>query len=51
MTEKGSLLVGYQPVKDKCNSFRMIVHSAAVGHVHMDYVLDEIERLAADLTL
>ncbi|XP_062520283.1 glutamate decarboxylase 1-like [Corticium candelabrum] len=51
MTEKGSLLLGYQPVKDKCNSFRMIVHSSAVGHADMDYVLDEIERLAADLTL
>jgi glutamate decarboxylase len=50
MTEKGSLLVGYQPIKDKCNSFRMIVHNSAVSYKDMDYVLDEIERLGKDLT-
>eukprot|EP00118_Oscarella_pearsei_P023383 m.279457 g.279457 ORF g.279457 m.279457 type:complete len:502 (+) comp40624_c0_seq9:58-1563(+) len=51
MTEKGSLLVGYQPCKEICNYFRMIVHSDAVGHDDMDYVLEEIERLGKDLVL
>jgi len=49
MTLKGSMMVGYQPLKDRVNFFRMIIISAAVTHEDMDFVLDEIERLGKDL--
>lgn len=49
MTLNGTLLVGYQPLKDHVNFFRMVVVSAAVTHSDMDFVLDEIERLGHDL--
>ena len=42
-------MVGYQPLKDRVNFFRMIIISAAVTHEDMDFVLDEIERLGKDL--
>lgn len=43
------MMVGYQPLKDHANFFRMIVISAAVTHGDMDFVLDEIESLGMDL--
>ncbi|KAJ3598374.1 hypothetical protein NHX12_001884 [Muraenolepis orangiensis] len=49
MLKKGSLMVGYQTHRDKVNFFRMIVISPLVGPTHMDFVLDEIHRLGADL--
>ncbi|XP_065053236.1 acidic amino acid decarboxylase GADL1-like [Rhopilema esculentum] len=49
MTLKGSMMVGYQPLKDHVNFFRMIVISSVVTHEDMDFVLDEIERLGKDL--
>ena len=42
-------MVGYQPLKDHVNFFRMIVISSVVTHEDMDFVLDEIERLGKDL--
>ena len=49
MTLAGTMMIGYQPLKDHVNFFRMIVISSAVTHADMDFVLDEIERLGKDL--
>lgn len=49
MTLEGTLIVGYQPLKEEGNFFRMIVVSPATNKDDMDFILDEIERLGKDL--
>jgi len=50
MTIEGTLMIGYQPLKDEKNFFRMITVSPGVTHADMDFLLDEIERLGKDLS-
>ncbi len=49
MTLNGTMMIGYQPLKDLGNFFRMVVVSAAVTRVDMEFVVDEIHRLGKDL--
>ncbi|KAK1893540.1 Cysteine sulfinic acid decarboxylase [Dissostichus eleginoides] len=49
MIKRGTMMVGYQPLGDKVNFFRMIVLSTLVSKEDMDFFLDEIERLGNDL--
>ncbi|KAI9530698.1 hypothetical protein NQZ68_000189 [Dissostichus eleginoides] len=49
MIKQGTMMVGYQPLGDKVNFFRMIVLSTLVSKEDMDFSLDEIERLGNDL--
>ncbi|KAI4789774.1 hypothetical protein KUCAC02_035038 [Chaenocephalus aceratus] len=49
MIKQGTMMVGYQPLGDKVNFFRMIVLSTLVSKEDMDFFLDEIERLGNDL--
>lgn len=49
MVKKGSMMIGYQPLEDKVNFFRLIVLSPQVCKKDMDFCLDEIERLGNDL--
>ena len=49
MMEKGSTMVGYQPLGDKPNFFRMIVSNCATTHPDIDFLLDEVERLGEEL--
>jgi len=49
MTLEGTLLIGYQPLKEIKNAFRMITVSPVVNYTDMDFLLDEIERLGKDL--
>ena len=49
MMLKGSLMVGYQPLDDKPNFFRMIVSNAASQLEDIYFMLDEIEELGRDL--
>uniref|UniRef100_A0A8C4ETV1 Glutamate decarboxylase like 1 n=1 Tax=Dicentrarchus labrax TaxID=13489 RepID=A0A8C4ETV1_DICLA len=49
MMKKGSMMVGYQPHRDKANFFRMIVISPQASRLDMDFVLDEIHNLGKDL--
>ncbi|XP_034004890.1 cysteine sulfinic acid decarboxylase-like isoform X1 [Trematomus bernacchii] len=49
MIKQGTMMVGYQPLGDKVNFFRMIVLSTLVSKDDMDFFLDEIERLGNDL--
>lgn len=47
--KQGTMMVGYQPLGDKVNFFRMVVFSPLVSQKDMDFFLDEIERLGSDL--
>lgn len=49
MVKQGTMMVGYQPLGDKVNFFRVIVFSPLVSQRDMDFFLDEIERLGNDL--
>nr|ABF22453.1 cysteine sulfinic acid decarboxylase [Takifugu rubripes] len=49
MMKKGSMMVGYQPLENKVNFFRMVVLSPLVSQEDMDFCLDEIERLGNDM--
>ncbi|TKS77626.1 Cysteine sulfinic acid decarboxylase [Collichthys lucidus] len=49
MMKQGTMMVGYQPLADKVNFFRLVVLSPQVSTKDMDFFLDEIERLGNDL--
>eukprot|EP00062_Callorhinchus_milii_P005568 gi/632945142/ref/XP_007887890.1/ PREDICTED: glutamate decarboxylase-like protein 1 [Callorhinchus milii] len=49
MMKKGSMMVGYQPHRDKVNFFRQIIISPLVRREDMDFVLNEIDALGKDL--
>lgn len=46
---KGSMMVGYQPHGARVNFFRQVVTNPLVTRDHLDFFLDEIERLGRDL--
>uniref|UniRef100_A0A8C7XYG0 Cysteine sulfinic acid decarboxylase n=1 Tax=Oryzias sinensis TaxID=183150 RepID=A0A8C7XYG0_9TELE len=45
MMKEGTMMVGYQPLGDLGNFFRVTVFSPHICHKDMDFFLDEIERL------
>lgn len=47
--KSGTMMVGYQPLGDKVNFFRVVLFSPLVTQKDVDFVLDEIERLGNDL--
>ncbi|GCC31597.1 hypothetical protein chiPu_0010057 [Chiloscyllium punctatum] len=49
MMKKGSMMVGYQPHRDKVNFFRQIIISPLVSREDMDFILNEIDNLGKDL--
>ena len=49
MTKRGNMLVGYQPVGNLVNFFRMILSNGATTMEDMDFILDEIETLGESL--
>ena len=49
MTERGSMMIAYQPLKEHVNFFRMINSNPGQTFEDMDFILDEIERLGKDL--
>jgi len=49
MMEKGTVMVGYQPLGSKPNFFRMIVSNPASTRLDIDFLLDEIEKMGDDL--
>uniref|UniRef100_A0A3Q2UY78 Glutamate decarboxylase 1b n=1 Tax=Haplochromis burtoni TaxID=8153 RepID=A0A3Q2UY78_HAPBU len=49
MMESGTTMVGYQPQGNKVNFFRMVVSNPSVTQSDIDFLIDEIERLAHDL--
>uniref|UniRef100_G3PPM1 Glutamate decarboxylase 1a n=1 Tax=Gasterosteus aculeatus aculeatus TaxID=481459 RepID=G3PPM1_GASAC len=49
MMEKGSVMIGYQPLGDKVNFFRCVFSNPATQQEDVDFLLEEIARLADDL--
>uniref|UniRef100_A0A8C4DEX0 Glutamate decarboxylase 1b n=1 Tax=Dicentrarchus labrax TaxID=13489 RepID=A0A8C4DEX0_DICLA len=49
MMESGTTMVGYQPQGNKVNFFRMVVSNPAATQSDIDFLIDEIERMARDL--
>ncbi|XP_040919867.1 cysteine sulfinic acid decarboxylase isoform X2 [Toxotes jaculatrix] len=49
MMKQGTMMVGYQPLGNRVNFFRVIVFSPLVSQKDLDFFLDEIERLGNDL--
>uniref|UniRef100_G3P4R7 Cysteine sulfinic acid decarboxylase n=1 Tax=Gasterosteus aculeatus aculeatus TaxID=481459 RepID=G3P4R7_GASAC len=45
MMKQGTMMVGYQPLGNKGNFFRLVVFSPVLSQKDMDFVIDEIERL------
>uniref|UniRef100_A0A3B4WPE6 Cysteine sulfinic acid decarboxylase n=1 Tax=Seriola lalandi dorsalis TaxID=1841481 RepID=A0A3B4WPE6_SERLL len=49
MMKQGTMMVGYQPLGNRVNFFRVIVFSPLVSQRDLDFFLNEIERLGNDL--
>ncbi|KAA8587581.1 hypothetical protein FQN60_016443 [Etheostoma spectabile] len=49
MMEKGSVLIGYQPLGTKVNFFRCVFSNPATQQEDVDFLLDEITRLGHNL--
>lgn len=49
MMEKGSVLIGYQPLGTKVNFFRCVFSNPATQKNDVDFLLDEIAQLGEDL--
>ncbi|XP_075871654.1 glutamate decarboxylase 1-like [Nelusetta ayraudi] len=49
MMEKGSVMIGYQPLGAKVNFFRCVLSNPATQHEDIDFLLDEIVKLGHDL--
>ncbi|KAF7654318.1 hypothetical protein LDENG_00071450 [Lucifuga dentata] len=49
MMEKGSALIGYQPLGPKVNFFRCVFSNPATQHEDIDFLLEEIAQLGSDL--
>lgn len=49
MMKQGTMMVGYQPLGNRVNFFRVTVFSPLVSVKDLDFFLDEIERLGKDL--
>lgn len=47
--QNGNLMIGYQPLDEKPNFFRMVISNSATSKEDLDFMLDEIEKLVNDL--
>ena len=51
MMEKGSTMVGYQPLGELPNFFRMIVSNPATNCADIDFLVEEIAKLGEEISL
>ncbi|XP_019623555.1 PREDICTED: glutamate decarboxylase 1-like isoform X2 [Branchiostoma belcheri] len=49
MMDRGMTMIGYQPLGDNVNFFRMVISNPAATTADIDYMIEEIERLGQDL--
>ncbi|OQV19976.1 Glutamate decarboxylase 1 [Hypsibius exemplaris] len=49
MMDRGNLMVGYQPLDDRPNFFRMLFSNAASTNEDVDFMLEEIVRIGHEL--
>ncbi|XP_078487101.1 glutamate decarboxylase 1 [Ciona intestinalis] len=51
MMERGSIMIGYQPLGSKVNFFRCVISNYAVNYDDIDFMVGEIERLGHDIEM
>ncbi|CAK9814338.1 Cysteine sulfinic acid decarboxylase [Anthophora quadrimaculata] len=49
MTKRGSLMISYQPLREKPNFFRFVVQNSGVDKQDIYYVFDELENLGESM--
>merc|ERR1712080_531891 len=49
MMYSGTLMISYQPLKDKPNFFRSVISNQACTEEDIDFMLEELDRLGIDL--
>lgn len=49
MMKEGSMMITYQPLREKPNFFRLVLQNSALNKDDMMHFVNEIERLGADL--
>ena len=49
MVLKGTMMIGYQPLGDRVNFFRVVVSNLELTNADMDFITDEIERCGANM--
>jgi glutamate decarboxylase len=49
MMRKGTMMISYQPLQNLPNFFRFVVQNSGVTHRDVDYFLDEMDHLGANL--
>ncbi|XP_037024547.1 acidic amino acid decarboxylase GADL1 [Bradysia coprophila] len=49
MMKEGTMMMTYQPLKEKPNFFRLVLQNSALNKDDMLHIIDEIERLGCDL--
>ena len=48
---EGRLMIGYQPLDEKPNFFRMVISNPATTWSDIEFMMNELERLGADLQI
>lgn len=49
MMKEGTMMITYQPLRNKPNFFRLVLQNSATDREDMLHIIDEIERLGVDL--
>jgi len=49
MVMKGTMMIGYQPLGDKVNFFRVVVSNEKLTTADMDFIIDEIAGCGQNL--
>lgn len=49
MMKEGTMMMTYQPLREKPNFFRLVLQNSALNKEDMLHIVDEIERLGCDL--
>lgn len=49
MMKEGTMMMTYQPLREKPNFFRLVLQNSALNKDDMLHIIDEIERLGCDL--
>ena len=49
MVKAGSMLIGYQPLGDKVNFFRLVIANLSLELTDMDFIVNEIDTLGKDI--
>lgn len=49
MVERGTMMIGYQPLGNRVNFIRMVATSPHLTEEDMSFVLDEVEKIGKNI--